>query len=110
MRKDKTPVVPSGIISAAVSLLKPYFPAITEENLSCALAGGSTSENGDAQNDGKPLTRRQAAERLSLSMRKIDYMVKNGELKSCRIGTSVRIDPASVRALLVYKSAQGVRA
>lgn len=106
--KNKVQVVPSGIVTAAVSLLKPYFPALTEEELPGIIANGITSEREETW--AKPLTRKQAADRLNISIRSLDYLVADGKLNACKIGKSVRIDPASVSALLAYRPLKGVTA
>ena len=106
--------VPSGILSAAVSLLKPYFPQITEEKLTDAITSGGLPQTGKVDTLGEKLiTRRQTADWLSISTRSVDYLIERGTLKAFRVGKdgkSVRIDPANVRALLAAKPVSGVTA
>lgn len=45
------------------------------------------------------ITRKQAAEVLSISLRQIDYLLESGKLGSIYIGTSRRIALSDVRAL-----------
>jgi excisionase family DNA binding protein len=45
----------------------------------------------------KPLlTREEAAEALSQSVRTLDYLIASGELPAVRIGRSVRIRPSAI--------------
>jgi len=46
------------------------------------------------------LDREQVSTILRLSMRQIDRLVRSGQLEASRFGHAIRIDAASVRALI----------
>lgn len=55
----------------------------------------------------KPLwNRKEAAEYLNISLRKVDTMVARGELPVVRFGRSVRFVPDAVRAFVRRKAEQ----
>ena len=50
--------------------------------------------------DPRTYTVREAAQLLSLGTRKVEYMIKSGELKSIKIGRARRIPRKAVEALI----------
>jgi len=52
------------------------------------------------------LTRREAADRLAVSQRKLDQMIAEGELPRAKIGSSVRVDPEDLDKLIASKKAR----
>ena len=94
--------VPAPVLSAAVGLLQPFAPAITPAALIEALKAYGNAENARPASE-KPLTRREAAAALGVSLNSINRYMKCGTLRFKKIGAKlVRIDPASVRALTTY--------
>lgn len=94
--------VPDPILSAAVALLKPYAPEITVKTLTNALNPPQTAAPIQAAME-KPMTRKEAAEFLQVSLETVKRLMRAGKIRATRIGHSVRIDPRSVRALLAYE-------
>lgn len=94
--------VPAHIVTGVTAMLEPYCPGITFAGLlealkrrecSAAVAASSTIR--------KPLTRHDAAAILQVSIPSINRYMRAGTLRSFKIGKRlVRIDPASVEALL----------
>ena len=95
--------VPEPILSAAVRLLKPYAPDLTAKTLTNALTSPQTAAPVQAAME-KPMTRREAAEFLKVSLETVKRLMRAGKIRAARIGHSVRIDPRSVRALLTYET------
>ena len=93
--------VPDPILSAAVALLKPYVPDLTVKGLTNALTTSKPAATGHTAME-KPMTRKEAADFLQVSLETIKRLVKAGKIRAAKIGHSVRIDPKSVRALLSY--------
>ena len=91
------------ILTAAVALLRPYAPDISPEKLQSALeqyAEPAPAKAGLRESD-RPLTRRQAADYLGVSLATINRYVKAGKLKRIPFTRrAVRITPASIRALI----------
>lgn len=91
----KNPITPP-ILAAACGMLQPFFPELTPQGLLSML----NAEKSEKQME-RPLTRRQAAALLSVSLPTLDRYLKTGLLKFIKLGPrAVRIDPASVRELL----------
>ena len=89
------------VIQAAVALLSPYVPEISPQGLVQALSDYGTK----AATIEKPLTRKEAAEILGVSLPTINRLLNTGTLRRIRItSASVKVDPASVRALLANAS------
>ena len=90
--------IPSAIASAAVALLQPYCPELSPASLVEALKNRNATPKASKM---KPLTRREAAEILKVSIASINRYIKSGTLRAYKIGKRlVRIDPASVEALM----------
>ena len=92
--------VPAAIASAAVALLQNYFPGLSPEDLLQAL-GDRNKPTPAAPTFRKPLTRREAAEILQVSINSINRYIRSGLLKAHKLGRRlVRIDPRSLEELL----------
>ena len=85
------------VIQAAVAMLSPYVPEISPQSLIQALRDYGTN----AATFDKPLTRKEAAAVLGVSLPTINRLLNAGTLRRIRITpAAVKVDPASVRALL----------
>ena len=88
------------IISAAVNMLNPYVPELTAVNLIEALKNHNTEEKAAPQLE-KPLSRKEVAELLGVSLVTVSRYLKSGKLRKIKIsGKCVRICPESLRDLL----------
>lgn len=92
--------IPPAVLSAATTLLQPYAPELSPTSLVSALKthehGGNLSERQQC-----PLTRDEAAEMLKVSLPTLDRYLKDGAIRSAKIGKRlIRISPESVRAFL----------
>ncbi|HRS72376.1 MAG TPA: helix-turn-helix domain-containing protein [Anaerohalosphaeraceae bacterium] len=88
------------IITAAANMLSPFVPEITPTNLIAALKGHQLAQNAALTLE-KPMTRKQVAELLGVSLLTVSRYLNAGKLRRIRLsGRSVRIDPASVRDFL----------
>lgn len=93
--------VTPAVVSAATGLLQTYCPELSPQSLLAAIrdyqphpSTGGTFE--------KPLTRQQTAELLGISLPTVNRLLNRGTLRRIRITTgSIRVDPGTVRALLV---------
>ena len=95
--KIQTKITPA-VIQAAVALLSPYVPEISPQSLIGALRDYGTAA---APTIERPLTRREAAAVLGVSLPTINRLLNAGTLRRIHITrTAVKVDPASVRALL----------
>ena len=91
--------VPQHVVSTAVAILQPFCPDLSPAGLIEALQ--SIDQPRPVARPRKPLTRRQAAEILQVSLNSINRYVKAGTLRAYKIGKRlVRIDPTSVEALM----------
>ena len=92
--------VPEAILDAAVAVLKPYVPGLTATELIEAL-GNRNKTTTASPTLRKPLTRKQAAEILQVSIASVNCRMKDGTLRWFKISPRlVRIDPISVEELL----------
>ena len=97
IRQKLTPAV----LAAATGLLQPFVPELSPQSLVEALQKYETGERPAAGAPEKPLTRQDAAALLSCSLNSVNRYMNAGLLRRVKIGPrTVRIDPASVRALL----------
>ena len=95
-RNKLTPAV----LAAATGLLAPFVPSVTPQSLAEALRMLEVGDRPAAPPE-KPLTRQEVAELLSCSLASVNRYMNAGTLRRVKIGKrAVRIDPASVRALL----------
>lgn len=98
-------------LTAAASVLATADPAITPAVLREALKAykpeGATIE----QPKHRLLTRREAADRLSVSLQSINRYLRDGILRRVKVGPRlVRIDPASIEGLLQMQPATELEA
>ena len=98
IRQKLTPAV----LAAATGLLQPFVPELSPQSLVEALRKFETGDRSAVSAaPEKPLTRQDAAELLSCSLNSVNRYMNAGLLRRVKIGPrTVRIDPASVRALL----------
>lgn len=90
--------IPTSVIQAAAAMFSPYIPEINPQNLIQALRDFSSGKGGDIE---KPLTRKEAAEILSISLPTVNRLLNRGILRRIRVSRQcVRIDPASVKNLI----------
>ena len=90
--------VPSAIASAAVAVLSPYCPGLSPDTLIEALKHHNAAPKTPKT---KPLTRRQVAELLQISIASVNRRMKDGTLRAFKVGKrAVRVDAASVEALM----------
>ena len=95
--------VPTAIASAAVAVLSPYCPGLSPETLIEALKHHNAATK---TTKAKPMTRRQVAELLQISIASVNRRMKDGTLRAFKIGRrAVRIAPESVEALLAAPAA-----
>ncbi len=88
------------ILAAATGMLQPFVPELTPQGLLSALKSHEAGQPATATAD-KPLTRKEAAALLSVSLNSVNRYMNTGLLRRVKIGPRVvRIDPASVRELL----------
>ena len=93
-------VVPEATLDAAVAVLRPYVPELTATELVEALRNRNKPAPA-ASTIRKPLTRKQVAEILGVSLATVNRMMRRGVLQSHKISLrAVRVDAASVEALL----------
>ena len=90
--------IPAQIATAAAAVLHPYYPGLSPEGLIEALKHYNDTPKTTKM---KPLTRRQVAEILQISMASVNRRMKDGTLRAYKISPRlVRIDPTSVEALM----------
>ncbi|WP_369335599.1 helix-turn-helix domain-containing protein [Luteolibacter arcticus] len=53
------------------------------------------------------LTRQEAAESLSVSIRKLDLLIAAGDLPAVRIGAAVRVRPSAIDYLIEARESRG---
>ena len=91
--------IPTSVIQAAAAMFSPYIPEINPQNLIQALRDFSSGK--ENENIERPLTRKEAAEILSISLPTVNRLLNSGILRRIRISRKfVRIDPASVKNLI----------
>ena len=92
--------VPEAILDAAVAVLRPYVPELTATELVEAL-GNRNKPTPSSPTIRKPMTRKQVAGILGISLATVNRMMRRGTLRSHKVSLrAVRIDPESVEALL----------
>lgn len=92
--------IPPAILAAATGMLQPFIPELTPQGLLAALKSHDAGQPAAAIAE-KPLTRKEAAALLSVSLNSVNRYMNTGLLRRVKIGPRVvRIDPASVRELL----------
>ena len=96
----ETKTITPAVIAAAAGLLQPFAPELTPTGLVAAIKAYSPSGK-KQKNDDRPLTRREAAELLQVSLNTVTKYMKTGKLRKITLtARSCRIDAASVRKLL----------
>lgn len=86
-------------LTGATLLLKKYCPELEPDKLVQAIQNYQPGT--PAQRQEKPLTKKQAAECLGVSLPTIDRWLKRGVIRYVKLGgTTVRIDPQSVKEAL----------
>jgi len=92
------------IVNAVTAMLTPYYPDLSASSLIEALKHRETTAA--QQTIRKPLTRAEAAEILQVSIASVNRYMRAGTLRSFKISPRlVRIDPASVEALMQTQTA-----
>ena len=100
-------VVPEAILDAAVAVLRPYVPELTATELVEALRNRNKPAP-TASTIRKPMTRKQVAEFLGISLATVNRMMRRGTLRSHKVSLrAVRIDPESVESLLAAPAESG---
>ena len=97
MRVEKT--LNQDVLAGAVAMLQRHVPDLTPTSLVNALTNYGEEVKRPAPM-GKPLTRREAAELLSLSLVSLDKLIKAGRLHASRIGRRVLIDAEAIRNIM----------
>ncbi|MDQ0287982.1 helix-turn-helix transcriptional regulator [Oligosphaera ethanolica] len=94
-------ITPS-VLTAAVGLLAPFAPDLSPRSLVAAIKAYKADPTADPTGlAARPLTRRQVAETLGISLQSVSRMMNDGRLRRIVLSAkSVRIDPDSLRALL----------
>lgn len=90
--------IPDPIATAAASMLAPYRPGLTPQQLEAALAEPEPREPPE-----KLLTREEAMTELRISMPTLDRMLVAGELTKVKIRGRVFIRNSEVRAVIEGK-------
>lgn len=91
--RNQTPIPPV-VLKTAVNVLQPYLPGLSPEILLDAIGKSVQSD--------KPLTRRECAEMLSVSVNSVNRYIRAGHLKAVKISPRlIRITPESVRELML---------
>ena len=99
--------VPEATLDAAVAVLRPYVPGLTATELVEALRNRNKPTL-SSPTIRKPLTRKQAAEILQVSIASVNRRMKDGTLRAFKVGKrAVRIDPVSVESLLAAPAESG---
>ena len=94
--------VPAEIVTAAATMLSQYFPGLTP----AILTGALETYNPNAKSDKdarplKPLTRKEAAKELGVSVQSVDRYVSSGRLTRVRYSArAIRISAESVYNLM----------
>lgn len=97
------------VIQAATAILTPYIPEISPSGLIAALRQYEGPEQRKENLPERPYTREEVARMLSLSVQTINRMMNAGTLRRIHVGPRmVRIDPASVKAILTGTAAENV--
>ena len=92
--------IPAATLNACTALLAPHVPDLSATSLVEALRNHTEGQAAPVT-ETRPLTRRQAAEMLQMHVSSVNRLLNNGTLRRLKItGRSVRIDRASVEALL----------
>ena len=86
-------VLPETVTAVVVSVLKPFAPSITDADI-VRLCFGKNETNVPEE----PLTKKETAKYLKVSLRTIDNYISQGRIKAVKMGKRLtRIDAKSVR-------------
>ena len=92
--------VPPAVLTAATGLLQPFAPDLSPTALVKAIRTYAEAPV-DPYRIEQPLTRKDVAALLRCTLQTVNRYMNDGKIRRIRLSpTSVRIDPASVRALL----------
>ena len=92
--------IPPATFNACTALFAPHVPDLSAASLVAALRKHTEGQAAPVT-ETRPLTRRQVAEMLQMHVSSVNRLLNNGTLRRLKItGRSVRIDRASVEALL----------
>ena len=106
--KISTRINPS-ILAAATGMLQQFIPELSPSALVDALKAYGGESDTVKQNLVAPLSRRDAAGILGVSLPTINRLLNSGKLRRIRITPGVvRVDPESVRMLLDGEAETGV--
>ncbi|MGE4301834.1 MAG: helix-turn-helix domain-containing protein [Victivallaceae bacterium] len=87
------------VVSAAVAMLLPYVPELSPHNLIAAIKNFNTDNI--AADLRRPMSRKEVAELLSVSLNTVNRYLNQGKLHRIRISAhTVRITPESLNELL----------
>ena len=82
-------------------VLKPFCPELTENDLQGRLSEEQNAQAQQQQLPRQPLTRKAAAELLSISLNTLNRYLNNGKLNRVYLSShAVRVDAASIDNLL----------
>lgn len=87
--------IPHPIAEAVIAMLRPYAPDLTPAKLESALCFKQ-----EATTQEQLLSRKDAAEKLNISVTTLDRMLRDGELRRLRIRGNVRIPLSSIEAIM----------
>ena len=89
---------PPELVSAAANLLSPYFSGLTPAILTCALETYNPNATSDKDSrPKKPLTRKEAADALGVSIQSVDRYLNAGLLTRVKYSArAIRISADSV--------------
>lgn len=109
MKKQNHNLEPT-TLSGIATLLQPMYPELTGDDVHSALkayaAGKKTGKDkGSRQQSDTLLTRKEAAERLKVSLPTVNRMLNDGRLTRYRLSSRiVRVSEASIEALITTGS------
>ena len=98
-----SPVTPTEIVTAAVTMLSPYIPGLNPQGLLHALENYNPNAGGekDSRPPPKPFTRKEAAKMLGISVSSTSRYLQKGLLTPVRYSArAVRISAESVYNLM----------
>ncbi len=90
-------------ISGAVGLLQRHVPDLTPTTLVNAIRNFDTEAKPHTAEMEKPLSRKEAADLLRVSLVTLDKFIRTGALPSVKIGRHVRIPANAVRDAITAK-------
>ena len=96
------------VLAGAVALLRRHIPELTPATLVNAIRNFDTEAKPHTNTSAmeKPLSRKEAADLLGISLVTLDKMIRNQTLAAVRIGRHVRIPAEVVRNAISVKENQ----